>query len=52
MAAVRTAWDRQLGFDPDEEPEGREGRERHATLSTLLSIVSQLVLSDDGARSG
>ncbi len=39
MAAVRQAWDRQLGFDPDEEPEGREARERHATLSTLLAIV-------------
>ncbi len=37
------------GLRPDEEPEGREGRERHASLSTLLSIVSQLVLSDDGA---
>ena len=49
MAAVRTAWQRQLGFDPDDEPEGREGRERHASLSTLLSIVSQLVLSEDGA---
>jgi len=49
MAAVRAAWDRQLGFDPDDEPEGREGRERHATLSTLLTIVSQLVLSEDGA---
>ena len=49
MAAIRVAWARQLGFDPDDEPEGREGRERHATLSTLLTIVSQLVLSEDGA---
>ncbi len=49
MSAVRAAWDRQLGFDPDEEPEGREARERHATLSTLLSIVSQLALEGDGA---
>jgi DNA helicase-2/ATP-dependent DNA helicase PcrA len=49
MASVRAAWDRQLGFDPDDDPEGREGRERHATLSTLLTIVSQLVLSEDGA---
>jgi len=49
MAAVRAAWNRQLGFDADDEPEGREGRERHASLSTLLSIVSQLVLSEDGA---
>ncbi len=49
MAAVRAVWDRQLGFDPDDEPEGREGRERHATLSTLLTIVSGLALSEDGA---
>ncbi|MEX1344073.1 MAG: ATP-dependent DNA helicase UvrD2 [Candidatus Limnocylindrales bacterium] len=49
LSAVRAAWERQLGFDPDDEPEGREGRERHATLSTLLTIVSQLVLSPDGA---
>jgi DNA helicase-2/ATP-dependent DNA helicase PcrA len=49
MAAVRAVWERQLGFDPDDEPDGREGRERHATLSTLLTIVSQLVLSEDGA---
>ena len=49
LAAIRAAWDRQLGFDPDEEPEGREARERHATLLTLLTIVSQLVLSEDGA---
>ena len=49
LAAIREAWDRQLGFDPDDEPEGREARERQATLSTLLTIVSRLVLSDDGA---
>ncbi|MGD8486336.1 MAG: ATP-dependent DNA helicase UvrD2 [Chloroflexota bacterium] len=48
VAAVRAAWDRQLGFDPDEEPEGREARERQATLSTLLAIVSQLALGDGG----
>jgi DNA helicase-2/ATP-dependent DNA helicase PcrA len=52
MAAIRASWDRHLGFDPDQEPEGREARERHATLSTLLTIVSQLVLSDDGADRG
>jgi len=48
VAAVRKAWDRQLGFDPDEEPEGREARERHATLSTLLAIVAQLAKADGG----
>ena len=49
VAAVRAEWGRQLGFDPDEEPEGREGRERQATLSTLLAIVSQLALAGEGA---
>jgi DNA helicase-2/ATP-dependent DNA helicase PcrA len=50
LLAVRAAWARQLGFDPDAEPEGREGRERHASLSTLLAIVSQLAGSVDGPR--
>jgi DNA helicase-2/ATP-dependent DNA helicase PcrA len=48
VAAVRREWKRQLGFDPDDEPEGREGRERQATLSTLLSIVAQLATAEDG----
>jgi DNA helicase-2/ATP-dependent DNA helicase PcrA len=48
IKAVRKEWDRQLGFDPDEEPDGREGRERHATLSTLLAIVSQLARDHGG----
>ncbi len=42
VAAAREAWRDQLGFDPDEEPEGREARERHAALSTLLAIVTEL----------
>ena len=43
LAEVRHAWDRELGFDPDAEPEGREARERQASLSTLLAIVAELV---------
>ncbi|HZW00397.1 MAG TPA: ATP-dependent DNA helicase UvrD2 [Candidatus Deferrimicrobium sp.] len=42
VAAAREAWRDRLGFDPDEEPEGREARERHAALSTLLAIVTEL----------
>jgi len=49
VAAARAAWERQLGFDPDDEPEGREARERQATLSTLLAIVSQLALEGEGS---
>jgi DNA helicase-2/ATP-dependent DNA helicase PcrA len=48
IADVRRVWASQLGFDPDETPDGREARERHATLSTLLAIVSELVQSDGG----
>ncbi len=48
VAAARSAWDRQLGFDPEAEPEGREARERQATLVTLLAIVSQLTAADAG----
>ena len=51
VAALRREWLRQLGFDPDEEPEGREARERHASLSTLLAIVVRLV-GEEGARRG
>ena len=48
----REAWRDQLGFDPDEEPEGREARERHAALSTLLTLVAELARSpgSDPAR--
>jgi DNA helicase-2/ATP-dependent DNA helicase PcrA len=43
LTEVRRTWDRQLGFDPDADPEGREARERQASLSTLLAIVTELV---------
>ena len=52
VAAASEAWRDQLGFDPDEEPEGREARERHAALSTLLTLVAELAGSpgSDPAR--
>ncbi len=46
LAEVRHAWDRELGFDLDAEPEGREARERQASLSTLLAIVAELVAAE------
>jgi DNA helicase-2/ATP-dependent DNA helicase PcrA len=49
LAAIRAEWARLLGFDPDDEPAGREARERQATLSTLLAIVTQLVRAVEGA---
>jgi DNA helicase-2/ATP-dependent DNA helicase PcrA len=48
VADVRRVWSSQLGFDPDGAPDGREARERHATLSTLLAIVTELAEADDG----
>ena len=50
VEALRREWHQQLGFDPDEEPEGREARERHASLSTLLAIVVQLAAEDGADR--
>ncbi len=48
VADVRRVWASQMGFDPDEAPDGREARERHATLSTLLAIVTELAEPNDG----
>jgi len=48
VAMVREAWAEQLGFDPDKAPEGREARERHAALTTLLAIVAETTETDGG----
>jgi DNA helicase-2/ATP-dependent DNA helicase PcrA len=40
VAALPAHWAEQLGFDPDEVPEGREARDRQAALSTLLAIAT------------
>jgi DNA helicase-2/ATP-dependent DNA helicase PcrA len=52
VAAAREAWRDQLGFDPDEELVGREARERHAALSTLLAIVTELAGPVEGSSPG
>ena len=52
VAAARGAWRDQLGFDAEEVPEGREARERHAALSTLLVLVSELAGPVDGGSPG
>ena len=49
VAAARAAWRETLGFDPDDEPDGREARERHAALSTLLALVTELA-GEDGSE--
>jgi ATP-dependent DNA helicase UvrD/PcrA len=48
VAEAGRVWNSQLGFDADETPDGREARERHATLSTLLAIVSELAQAEGG----
>lgn len=54
VAASRGVWRDQLGFDPDDVPDerdaggGREARERHAALSMLLTIVTELTGPRDG----
>jgi DNA helicase II / ATP-dependent DNA helicase PcrA len=50
LAEVRRSWDRQLGFHPEAEPQGREARERHASLSTLLAIMTELVEAEGADR--
>ena len=52
VASLRDHWAEQLGFDPDEVPEGREARERHAALSTLLAIVTDAASSGGSGRDG
>jgi len=52
VAAARGAWRDQLGFDAEEVPEGREARERHAALSTLLALVTELAGPVDGGSPG
>ncbi len=49
VAAARAAWQETLGFDPDDEPDGREARERHAVLSALLALVAELA-GEDGSE--
>jgi DNA helicase-2/ATP-dependent DNA helicase PcrA len=49
VMAAREAWRQELGFAADDMPEGREARERHAALSTLLAMVREVAGSaDDG----
>jgi DNA helicase-2/ATP-dependent DNA helicase PcrA len=51
-ASLPGHWAAQLGFDPDEVPEGREARERHAALSTLLALVTDVASSGGVGRDG
>ena len=42
-AAIRVAWGRELGFEDGVEERGNEARDRAAAISTLATIVDDLV---------
>lgn len=48
LDAVRTLFERDLGFWADEATAGPEARERDASLELLLSILDELVEADSG----
>jgi DNA helicase II / ATP-dependent DNA helicase PcrA len=46
--ALEAVWYERFGFRRDEEPDGEEARQRHASLVTLLAIAERL----EGAAAG
>ena len=49
VATVLGIWQRELGFDPDDEPEAEGLRQRHAALVTLLGFAERLEDEDPAA---
>jgi DNA helicase-2/ATP-dependent DNA helicase PcrA len=49
--ALEAIWFERFGFRRDEEPDGEEARQRHASLVTLLTIAERLE-QDPGASPG
>jgi DNA helicase-2/ATP-dependent DNA helicase PcrA len=47
--AVEAIWFERMGFRRDDEPDGEEARQRHASLVTLLGIAERLGESDERA---
>ncbi len=47
--ALEAVWYERLDFRRDSEPEGEEGRQRHASLVTLLGIAERLQAADQQA---
>jgi DNA helicase-2/ATP-dependent DNA helicase PcrA len=47
--ALEAVWYERLDFRRDSEPEGEEGRQRHASLVTLLGIAERLQAADGQA---
>jgi DNA helicase-2/ATP-dependent DNA helicase PcrA len=47
--ALEAVWYERLDFRRDAEPEGEEGRQRHASLVTLLGVAERLQAADERA---
>jgi DNA helicase II / ATP-dependent DNA helicase PcrA len=47
--AIEGIWYEQLNFRRDAEPDGEEGRQRHASLVTLLGIAERIQAGDEQA---
>jgi len=50
--ALEAIWYERFGFRRDEEPDGEEARQRHASLVTLLGIAERLQAAADGDGPG
>ena len=46
--ALEAVWYERFGFRRDEEPDGEEARQRHASLVTLLAIAERLEAAGEG----
>lgn len=46
--ALEAIWYERFGFRRDEEPDGEEARQRHASLVTLLGIAERLQAAGEG----
>jgi DNA helicase II / ATP-dependent DNA helicase PcrA len=50
--ALEAIWFERFGFRRDEEPDGEEARQRHASLVTLLGIAERLEAGSGGPAGG
>jgi DNA helicase-2/ATP-dependent DNA helicase PcrA len=50
--ALEAIWFERFGFRRDEEPDGEEARQRHASLVTLLGIAERLAAAGSGGVAG
>src|SRR6266545_7114051 len=50
--ALEAIWFERFGFRRDEEPDGEEARQRHASLVTLLGVAERLEAGGEGSEEG